>query len=89
MTDIEGSSMHPTSSMPVLSSTTLLDVLVVGGSIAWLQHIISSKRRTNLLPPGPPRLPFIGNALDMPKSHLWEKAAEWKKEYGMHALTVA
>ncbi|KAJ7106241.1 cytochrome P450 [Mycena epipterygia] len=33
------------------------------------------------LPPGPRKLPFIGNLLDAPASFAWEKYMEWSKEY--------
>ncbi|KAJ7448970.1 cytochrome P450 [Mycena latifolia] len=33
------------------------------------------------LPPGPPKLPLIGNLLDVPANLQWEKYAEWSKEY--------
>ena len=73
-----------TTSQPImLRPITLLDVFVVGACVTWLQQTVSSRRRARLLPPGPPRMALIGNVLDMPKSHLWEKAAEWRKEYGM------
>ncbi|KLO07686.1 CyP450 monooxygenase [Schizopora paradoxa] len=42
-----------------------------------------SRRGSTLpLPPGPPRLPIIGNLHQMPSTHLWEKAVEWGKQYG-------
>lgn len=34
------------------------------------------------LPPGPPALPVIGNALQIPLTHQWLKYAEWGKKYG-------
>ncbi|KIJ29125.1 hypothetical protein M422DRAFT_95752, partial [Sphaerobolus stellatus SS14] len=32
--------------------------------------------------PGPPGLPFLGNALQMPKSHEWITYSKWAKQYG-------
>ncbi|EIM84295.1 CyP450 monooxygenase [Stereum hirsutum FP-91666 SS1] len=34
------------------------------------------------MPPGPPRLPFIGSLLHMPKSHPWKTYTRWAKEHG-------
>jgi hypothetical protein len=37
-------------------------------------------------PPGPNRLPIIGNLLDVPKSHPWETYVRWGKECGQSAF---
>ena len=37
------------------------------------------------LPPGPKKLPLIGNLLDMPTDHEWLKFAEWASRYGGHS----
>ncbi|KAK7439838.1 hypothetical protein VKT23_017410 [Stygiomarasmius scandens] len=34
------------------------------------------------LPPGPKGWPIVGNAFDMPKSHIWRKFSEWGDEWG-------
>ncbi|KIY44914.1 cytochrome P450 [Fistulina hepatica ATCC 64428] len=39
-------------------------------------------RKSHNLPPGPKRLPFIGNILNMPQERSWEVFAEWSKIYG-------
>lgn len=34
------------------------------------------------LPPGPTKLPVIGNLLNVPKDYAWEVYAGWSKKYG-------
>ena len=59
---------------PLLLSLAIV-VLVV---LKW-----RSKRQNALpLPPGPPRLPFLGNALDMPKHDAHEAFRDMNTKYG-------
>lgn len=34
------------------------------------------------LPPGPKGYPIVGNLLDIPPTHVWEKFGAWGKQYG-------
>ena len=51
-------------------------------ALLWLAFRRVTHHASRPLPPGPPRLPIIGNLLHMPQSHLWERAAAWGKQYG-------
>ncbi|KAF8512832.1 cytochrome P450 [Hysterangium stoloniferum] len=60
---------------------TISVILSVAG-IWFARKIVQRFRRRCLLPPGPVGKPFIGNAMDMPKDHAWERISEWAQTYG-------
>ncbi|TDL25716.1 cytochrome P450 [Rickenella mellea] len=51
-------------------------------AVAAILFTVLSNSRKLPLPPGPPPLPFIGNALQLPKSRGWTRFAEWGRIYG-------
>ena len=71
---------------PYLSSAA-----VILGCAALVR--LARSRSRPPLPPGPKGYPIIGNLLDMPPTHVWEKFGELSKQYGalyimLHELCV-
>jgi len=54
-------------------------VLVVLGFLVFTRR----KKSVLPLPPGPPKLPIIGNLLNLPSQSEWMDFQRWGKEYGL------
>ncbi|KAJ6553092.1 cytochrome P450 [Mycena capillaripes] len=53
----------------------------------WLGWCYSKRPRSQLpLPPGPRKIPFLGNLLGMPSTFEWETYMEWSKKYNSDVL---
>ncbi|CAG8910257.1 unnamed protein product [Penicillium egyptiacum] len=59
----------------------IIVVLLVWGIISWLRGTFPGSRGRGL-PPGPPCVPIIGNALQVPKTRIHLKLTQWAKTYG-------
>ena len=58
-------------------------LLCLAGAIVFIIIRAIPKGRPAPLPPGPRRLPLIGNMLDMPRTKPWLTFADWVR-YGAH-----
>jgi hypothetical protein len=68
----------PTRTFAMLSPATYLVFLGIFLAI-WA---IRRRRRRAKLPPGPPRLPIIGNLHQAPKESMWLPFQKWVDQYG-------
>lgn len=67
-------------------SSTLLFVLL--GIITTIAVLV--RRATNVrLPPGPPKLPILGNVLDVPRKHVGRELSQLSDKYGRSEMSCS
>ncbi|THH14926.1 hypothetical protein EW146_g5474 [Bondarzewia mesenterica] len=63
--------------------SSFLDLIALTLGLALVGLLYKSRSKTAYpLPPGPRRLPIIGNMLDMPKRNEWATYRKWGKDHG-------
>lgn len=62
-------------------NTTLICGVIL--TIFYLAVLIRKRAQGRSLPPGPPGLPLLGNALSMASQRPWVKYTEWSRLYGL------
>lgn len=82
--DVQFSGMAP----KTLSKVDVVLVLIFAYlSLRLLRNIITSIR-TGTSPPGPPGIPLLGNAYQIPSDRQWLKFDEWTRKYGRHTRSA-
>ncbi|KAJ7152093.1 cytochrome P450 [Mycena filopes] len=70
--------------MTSVQAATWIVGVVIGITLYLLRA--RNSRHSLPLPPGPKKLPLLGNVLDIPAAHPWETYMAWSKEYNSDIL---
>jgi hypothetical protein len=72
----------PHISTPFTHALIFLDGIAVICLVVIFSLYLSQRRSRYRLPPGPRRLPIVGNFFDAPKKFAWKQYSEWASQYG-------
>ena len=72
----------------ILNNTDKLVICLNFGLILLVYFYSKTKRSSLPLPPGPKKLPLLGNVLGFPTSHEWLKFAEWGKQFSRFSVPI-
>ncbi|KAJ6529442.1 cytochrome P450 [Mycena vulgaris] len=68
-------------------SLDLYNLIIFAVAGALFEYLRLKRKSSKLpLPPGPPKLPLVGNLFDVPSSFEWETYLEWSKTYNSDIL---
>ncbi|KAL6248757.1 hypothetical protein RBB50_003819 [Rhinocladiella similis] len=65
----------------MLVNLTVVAIITSAFALVWLVTRLTNRKKLGL-PPGPPRLPLIGNLHQAPQEYPWRTYQEWGKQYG-------
>ena len=71
-----------------MESPKVLDAAVVLSAAILFVWLRGKKSSAAPLPPGPKKLPFLGNLLDMPAEREWEKFTTWGNQFGIYSRRI-
>jgi hypothetical protein len=73
----------PTLAMSILARSDVFPLGILTILFGWTLFVWYSGKKRFLYPPGPKRLPIVGNLFSMPSCQEWVTYRNWSDEFGM------
>jgi hypothetical protein len=73
----------PTLAMFILARFDAFPLGILAILFSWTLFVWYSDKKRSPYPPGPKRLPIVGNLFSMPSDQEWVTYRKWSNEFGM------